>query len=279
VTAARSLSITFGVAQQSARKLLKTPPKTLPPILLPLFFFAAFTGALSAVGDTKGFGYFNFTAFQFVFVLYMAAMFVGVFTAFDIATDYESGLGSRLMLAAPRRMAIVSGYLLVAVGRALLTIAVVWATALATGMPVRGGALEIAGLVALALLLNIATTLYGAGIALRFQSTASGVLVLIPVFMVLFLTPVFTPRDKLASWLQTAAGVNPLTPPMEAGRGFLADDPVSVGLAFAIAGGLVIAFWLWAVRGMRKAERGPGGAGRRGPRRRGRPGARGARVP
>jgi ABC-2 type transport system permease protein len=268
VTAARFVSVAQGVALQSARKLVKNPTKALPPLLLPLFFFVAFTGALSAVGDTSGFGYFDYTAFQFVLVLYMAAMFAGVFTCFDITMDYESGMGNRLMLAAPRRMAIVIGYLIVALGRAVLAIAVVWTIALAVGMPVRGGPLEIAGIVALALLLNIATTLYGAGIALRFQSTASGVLILIPLFMALFTTPVFSPRDQLSGWLQVAADVNPLTPAMEAGRGFLADDPVSVGLSFAAAGGLVIAFSLWAVRGMRKAEKGPGARRRGRPRRR-----------
>jgi len=268
VTAARSLSISLGIALQCTRKLLKNPLKALPPMLLPLFIFVAFTGALSAVGDTPGFGYYDYTAFQFVFIVYMAAMFVGVFTAFDIAIDWESGLGARFMLNASRRLAIVGGYLIVALGRGLLAIAVVWAVALATGMPVRGGAPDIAGLVGLALLLNAAATLYGAGIALRFQSTASSVLILIPVFMAQFLTPVFSQRDDLSGWLKTAAGVNPLTAPMEAGRGFLANDPVSVGLAFAAAGGLVIVFSLWAVRGMRKAEKGPGAAPRRRPRRR-----------
>jgi ABC-2 type transport system permease protein len=265
---AHSALVAQGVAKQSALKLVKNPPKALPPLLIPLFFFAAFTGALSAVGDTEGFGYYDFTAFQFTFVLYMGAMFVGVFTAFDVTRDYVTGLGNRFMLNAPRRMAIVAGYLIVAVFRAVLSIAVLWAVALATGMPVRGGALEIAGLVALALLLNVATTLYGAGIALRFQSTAAGVLVLIPVFMVLFLTPIFSPRAQLGGWLETVAGINPLTAAVEAGRGLLADEPVSVALAFAVSVGLVIVFFAWAVRGMKKAERGPG-EGRRRRRRRG----------
>jgi ABC-2 type transport system permease protein len=274
MTAARSLSVTRGVALQCTRKLLKNPLKALPPVVLPLFVFAAFSGALSAVGDTPGFGYYDFTAFLFVFILYMAAMFVGVFTAFDIAIDYASGLGARFMIAAPQRMAIITGYVIVALGRGLVGIAVVWAIALATGMPVRGDAPEIAGIVVLALLLNVAATLYGAGIALRFQSTASSVLILIPVFMALFLTPAIVPRDRLGSWLGTLAGINPLTPPLEAGRGFLADDPVSVVLAFALAVGLVIVFWIWAMRGMRRAEQGPGATRRRGPRSRRRPGGR-----
>jgi ABC-2 type transport system permease protein len=257
MTVARSLSVARGVAQQGKRKLVKNPVKAVPPMLVPLFFFIAFTGALSAVGGTKGFGYYNYTAFEFVLVLYMGSMFAGIFTAFDIALDYQSGLGNRMMLAAPRRLAIISGYVIVAIGRAALVVAVFWLIAIVTGMPVRGDALEIAGLVALALLLNVATTLYGAGIALRFQTTASGVLILIPAFMVLFLSPVFIPREHLSGWLHTAAGVNPLTPLLEAGRGFLAGDPVSTGLAFAAAAGLVIVFSIWAALGMRSAEAGP----------------------
>jgi ABC-2 type transport system permease protein len=270
VTAARSLSVASGIALRGARKLLKDPAKAVTPMLTPLLFLIAFTGALSALQSTRGFGYYDYTAFQFVLVLYMAAMFVGVFTAFEIAIDYQSGMGNRLMLASPRRMAIITGYLIVALGRGLVAVVAVWAVALAIGMPVRGGVPEIAGLVVLALLLNLATTLYGAGIALRFQSTASGVLILIPVFMVMFTTPVFSPREDLSGWLHAVASVNPLTALVEAGRGFLADDPVSVGLAFAVSGALLIAFSAWAARGMQRAEQGPGAGRRR--RRRGRGG-------
>lgn len=230
--------------------------KLLPPILVPLLFFAAFNGALSTVGGTKAFGYYDYTAFQFVFLLYMSSIFSGVFTAFDIAADFESGLGSRLMLAAPQRMAIVGGYLMVSFGRCLLAIAVVWAVALAVGMEVRGDALDVAALVLLALLVNLATTLFGAGVALRLRTVAADTIILLPVFLLLFLTPVFLPREQLSDLIKAVAGVNPLTAAMEAGRGFLADDPVSVGLAFAATGGLAILSAVWAVGGMRKAGRG-----------------------
>ena len=253
VTTGRSLSVALGVAKRGLRKLLKEPPLLIAPMVVPLFFFAAFTGALSVIGEAETFDYYDFTAFVFVFVLYMAAMLVGVFTAFEIAIDYETGLGRRLMMAAPRRMAIVAGYVIIGLVRAALAIAVVWGVALATRMPVRGDALDIAGLVGLALLLNVATTLYGTGIALRFQTAAAASLILIPVYLVLFLTPVFTTRDNLNEWLKEVAGWNPLTPPMEAGRGFLADDPVSVPWAFGACAGLVVVLSIWAVLAMRKA--------------------------
>jgi ABC-2 type transport system permease protein len=201
-------------------------------------------------------------------VLYMASMFSAVFTTFDIAADFESGFGNRMMLAAPRRLAIVGGYVILAFYRGVLNVAVIFAVALATGMSVRGNALDILGLVALALLLNTITTLYGAGVALRFQSTASGVLVLIPTFMLFFLSPIFIPRHQLSGWLRDAADINPLTPVLEAGRGFLADDPIKVVLAFAALVGMLLLFTVWVIGGMRKAERGPGSSAR-GPRARG----------
>jgi ABC-2 type transport system permease protein len=254
VSGARSLSVMLGVALRSARKLLKSPAFMLPPLVIPLFFFAAFIGAFSSLGETPGFEYYDYTAFEFVFVLYQSAALAGVFTSLEIASDFGTGMGRRLMSATPHRTAIVAGYLMPALGRCALAITVVWAVAVIIGMPVRGDVVDIAGLIALALLLSVATTLYGAGVALRLKSTAAGVLIMIPVFMAVFLTPVFIPRDQLSGWLEAVASVNPLTPLLEAGRGFLADDPVSVGISFAAGFGLVIVFAVWAAFGMRKAE-------------------------
>jgi len=248
------------------RKLVRNPAGTLSQMAIPLFFFAAFTGALSVVGSTPGFQYYDFTACEIVFVLFQGAMFAGVFTGIEIAFDYGSGVANRLMLSTPRRAAIIAGYVIVSLVRALLAIAVIWAIALAVGMPVRGGALEIVGLIVLALLLNLSTTLWGAGIALRFRTVESGALITIPTFMVMFVSPVFVTRDRLSGLLKSAAGVNPFTPPLEAGRGLLADKPFHTLLAFAVATGLIIVFFVWAVRGMRKAEQGPGGGGSRQPR-------------
>ncbi len=251
----RSWSVMKGVAKRHVTSLLKTPPQALPPLLIPLFFFAAFVGALGGIGDTKGFDYYSYTAFEFVFVLYMATLFVGVFTTFDIASDYEMGVGTRLMAGAPRRVAIIGGYLIPSLGRALIFSAVVWGVAVATGLDVRGNAVDVAGLMGLALLLNLVAMLFGTGIALRIQSAQASPLILLPVFILLFLAPVYTARDKLSGWLHTAASINPLTPVLESGRGFLAGDPFHVALAFGCAAGLVVVMALFAITGMKKAEK------------------------
>jgi ABC-2 type transport system permease protein len=255
--------IASGVARRSTRKLIRSPASSTPALLIPLMLFATVSGAFSAISQVKGFTYYNYTAFAFVFVLYMTTMFVGAFTAIEIMEDYTTGIGSRLMLGASQRLGILAGYVFYAVGRAVVSVALVGGIALATGMPVKGSVLQVAALLGLALLLCAATTLYGAGIALRIPSITAGALIFFPVFMLLFLTPSFAPRDQLTGWLHTVANFNPLTTEMEAGRGFLAADPVSVPQAVALAGGLVIFFTLFAITGMRKAERGPGTSRRR----------------
>jgi hypothetical protein len=48
--------------------------------------------------------------------------------------------------------------------------------------------------------------------------------------------------------------VNPFTPLIETGRDFIAGVPAAPGVAYAIAGALVVLFGWWAVRGLRSAE-------------------------
>ena len=111
-----------------------------------MFFFTAFAGGLSSVANTPGFDFpSGYTAFQFVFVLLQASAFGGVFTGFAIARDFESGFGRRLMLAAPNRLAILAGYAIAAFGRAVFIWVILTAVALAAGMQVGGGGVDLVG--------------------------------------------------------------------------------------------------------------------------------------
>jgi ABC-2 type transport system permease protein len=76
-----------------------------------------------------------------------------------------------------------------------------------------------------------------------------------PVFMALFLAPVYVPLDLLRGWIHSVARVNPLTYIVEAGRGFIEGQPTQVGAAFGGALALVVFFAVWARLGLRRAER------------------------
>ena len=248
-------SVALAVAWRGIHNAFTNPAILVPSMLFPLFFFTAFAGGLSRVADVPGFDFpAGYTAFQFVFVFLQSAAFGGIFNGFAIARDFESGFSRRLLLAAPRRSGIVAGYALVALVRWLATAAVVTVVALLAGMEVLGSGVELTGLLVLGLLVNVAALLWAAGIALRFRTLQAGPLMQVPVFLTLFLAPVYVPLALLDGWIHAVASANPATFLLEAGRGLIAGDPVEVGAAFAVAVGAVGLFTLWALRGLRSAE-------------------------
>ena len=248
-------AVALAVAWRGIHNAFTNPAILVPSTLFPLFFFTAFAGGLSRVADVPGFDFpAGYTAFQFVFVFLQSAAFGGIFNGFAIARDFESGFSRRLLLAAPRRSGIVAGYAVVALVRWLATAAVVTVVALVAGMEVLGSGVELTGLLGLGLLLNVAALLWAAGIAFRFRTLQAGPLMQVPVFLTLFLAPVYVPLELLDGWIHAVASVNPATFLLEAGRGLISGRPVEVVAAFAVAVGAVALLAFWALRGLRSAE-------------------------
>ncbi|HEU5264645.1 MAG TPA: ABC transporter permease [Gaiellaceae bacterium] len=247
--------VVSGVAWRTLKAALTNPQIVLPTMLFPLFFFTAFAGGLSQLHEVPGFDYPpGYTAFQFVFVLLQSAAFSGVFTGFGVARDFEGGFAKRLLLAAPHRTGIVLGYALAALCRWLLVAVVLTVVALAVGMNISGGVVDLFGLYALAVLVNFCGFFWAGGIAMRFRTIQAAPLMQMPVFLILFFAPVYVPLELLQGWIEGVASVNPVTYLLETGRGFIAGDAPHVLGAFALVIGMGIAFWTWAFLGLRKAE-------------------------
>jgi ABC-2 type transport system permease protein len=249
-------SVTWGVAWRSIHNAFSNPAFLLPSLLFPLFFLAAFAGGLSAIGNVPNFDYEpGYTAFQFVFVFIQSAAFGGVFQGFSIARDFENGFAQRLLLAAPSRSGIIAGYALAALVRWLFTALVVTVAALIGGMDVPGQGVDLFGLLVLGMLANVAAVLWACGVAMRLRTEQAGSLIQMPVFLILFLAPVYVPVDLLHGWVEAVARVNPATPVLEGARSLLAGSPEKVGLALAILVGGIAVMAVWARTGLRSAER------------------------
>jgi ABC-2 type transport system permease protein len=251
----RYFSVAGGLARRLLDVFLTSPALFLPPLLMPLFFFVAFAGGLSAVSNNPAFDYpAGYTAFEYGFVLMQASAFGGVFTGFSIAADFQFGFGRRLLLATPHRSALIVGYGIVALVRATITITVITAIGLAAGMDIIGGPLDLVALYGLAVLVNIAGTLFTSGIALRFRSLQATPLMMTPTFLFLFLAPVYVPRNLLAGWVGAVSDYDPITHVMETGRELIAGQPADFLAALAIALGLAALLAVFAIRGLRSAE-------------------------
>lgn len=243
------------IAWRSLHTYVRRPDLFVPSLVFPLIFLASFAGGLSALGSVPGFHFrAGYTAFQFVFVLCQSAMFAGLFTGFTLAFDFESGFARRLMLAAEDRRGIALGYALVALSRAAITLSLVSAVALATGMRITGSGVDIFGLYGMAALLVLVGYGWAAGVAFRFRSIQAGPLMQTPVFLIIFLAPVYVPLGLLRGWIHTVASFNPATAFLEAGRGLISGVHEHTGLVFICAVALIGLFSIWMLTGLRNAE-------------------------
>jgi ABC-2 type transport system permease protein len=250
------IAVALGLAWRQITILRKNPSLFVPPMLFPLLNFMAFAGGLSRLRHVPGFDYRGgYTAFQFVFVLLQSAAFGGVFTGFGIARDFEQGFARRLLVASPHRSGIVAGYVIAAAIRWCSIALVLTIVALLAHMQIGGNGLDLFGVYGLALLCNFAGALWAMGVAMRYRSVQAGPLMQTPVFMLLFLAPVYVPLAVLQGWIHAVAVVNPLTFVLAAGRSLLTGAPEDVFQGTAVALRLVALFVIWAVRGLRAAER------------------------
>jgi ABC-2 type transport system permease protein len=243
------------VAWRSLHNWFTNPAYAIPGIMFPLFFFIAFAGGLSSIGDVPGFDYGpGYTTFQFGFVLLQASAFGGVFTGFAIASDFESGFSRRLLLAAPNRLAIIVGYATSAMTRAVFIVALLFVVGLVSGMEVDASAADFAGLLGLVLTVSALATLFASGFAFRLRTIQAGPAMQMPIFILLFLAPVYVPLDLVGSWVHSVAKINPVTALIEADRSLLAGADVKGWLVLGVLGGLLVLLATWSIRGMRKAE-------------------------
>ena len=251
----RYFSVAGGLAWRLLNSLISNPLLFLPPMLMPIFFFTAFAGGLSAVSNVPGFDYGpGYTSFIFAFVLCQSAAFGGVFSGFSIAADFQFGFGRRLLLATPNRTALILGYGAVAVFRAAITLTAVTLIGIAAGMNLDGGGLDLFGMYGLAAILNVTGLLFAAGVALRFRSLQATPLMQVPVFLALFLAPVYVPRDLLGGWVHAVAPFNPVTHVMETSRDLIAGNGTEYLATFGLVAGLLALVFVFAIRGLRQAE-------------------------
>jgi ABC-2 type transport system permease protein len=251
---AHDRSVTRAVARRHLQVALRQPSVLLPPVLFAVFFFVAFVGGLGAIGASPAFAYPDFKAFVFVFVALQSAAFGGVFVGVALAGDLESGAVGRLALASPRHGPILAGYVLASVVRAGVTTVALFGLAVPVGMHVGAGVLQLGAFVALMLIVTVAACLFAFGVALRLPTVQAAPLMQIPMFLVMFLAPVYTPRALMTGWVRAVADVNPTTLLLETGRALLAGDPCRLLASFMTVLLATALLAVWTARGLRTAD-------------------------
>jgi ABC-2 type transport system permease protein len=225
---------------RSVKEAFRRPQLLAPILLFPSLFLALNTGGAGGAVDIPGFPRVHgFLDFELAGAMLQATMLAAVSGGIALALDIESGFMDRLIAAPIARSTIVLGRLAATAAMGVLAAAWFLAVGFVFGAHVEAG---VAG-VLLVLLLVPATALgfggLGAALALR-SGQASVVQGIFPiVFVILFLSSAFFPRDLILEPAATIADWNPMSFIAEAIR-----DPVisSISLEPLLKGLAAIAF-------------------------------------
>ena len=210
----RSLSVQFRKAQ-----LL------MPTFVLPLMLLAVIASGTSAARDLPGFPTVaSYISFIVPGTIVQGALLAGLTTGTALAGDIEGGFFDRLLAAPVPRTSLVLGRLAGTVVLALLQTAFFLVVALPFGARYPGGLPAVVAVLGLTALTAVGIGGIAAAIALRTGSLSLLQSIFPFIFVLLFTTPAFFPRELLTPALHDIAVFNPLTYIVEAVRGLLSGD-------------------------------------------------------
>jgi ABC-type multidrug transport system permease subunit len=253
------LRVVWMLARRSLRQTFRRPQLLAPVLVFPTLFLIANVGGAGSAIKIAGFPEVHgFLDFQLPAAMLQASLLVGVSGGIALALDIERGFIDRLIAAPISRSAVVTGRL----GATAVLGAVVglWfiAVGLIGGARIEGG---VAGVLVVLVLLSLACIAFGglgAALALR-SGRASVVQGIFPlVFVILFLSSSFFPRELMQEPARSVAAWNPLTLIIDGLR-----EPVIAGLSLgklgtglagiAIVGVLAAALSAWGLRSRLRA--------------------------
>ena len=245
---AADLRATGALARRSLTQTFRYPRYLAPLVIFPTLLLAVNVGGAGRATDLPGFPQVNsFLDFELAAGMLQAVLLTGVSSGMALGTDIERGFIDRLIAAPVGRAVVVTGRL--AANAALGVCIGIWflSIGLIFGGSIEGGLL---GVLQVFLLLALAAMAFGAlGAALALWSGNAGLVqgTFPLVFVVLFLSTAFFPRQLMQEPAATIASWNPLSlvahalrDPIVEGASLesLLEGLFAIALVGAISGGL-----------------------------------------
>lgn len=200
------------LAKRSILRTLRQPASIVPSLLFPLIFLAMTAGALNRAIALPGFPEVDsFVQFGVAASIVQSVLFGSIAAGADMARDIEGGFFERLMASPVSRLSILVGRV---AGAAVLGFVQAWIfmlVVIATGVTIEGGVLAMAliALVAAVLAAGIGSIAVTIGLRTGSSEAVQGSFPLL--FVSLFLSSAFFPRDLMQGWFKVVADLNPLS--------------------------------------------------------------------
>ena len=207
------------LARRSLRTTFRQPFVVASSILFPLLFLAVTTAGAARAADVPGFPARSYLDFYVAGALVQGALFQGVATGTQLATDIEFGFIRRLLLTPMRRVALVVSLAAGAFAVGLIQGVVILGVGVAAGVEVQAGLMGALVVVGLVPVVAMAFSSIGTLIAAR-TGSSEATQGFFPLFFILMIfSSFFMPRELIGvGWFKAIADYNPATYIIEALR-------------------------------------------------------------
>ncbi len=242
-----------------AGRALRAVPRDLevvfPPVFIALFFFVV---NIATFSNSAGAG-FDYKAFMMPTAILLGV--TGISRAPALVLDVQDGYLDRLLMTPIRRGAILLGHMVADIAVAVVLTVPILALGFALGVRFETGVLGLLAFIGIAAAWSLAFTGFGYAIALKTGNPGAVNSTFLLFFPFLFLTTSYVPRSQLSGWLDTVAGLNPVTYVLEGLRslvmvGWEWDALAKAALAIGLLGVISMSLCFSALRG--RTRRGSG---------------------
>lgn len=232
------------LSRRAISSVVRQPQVVVPSLFFPLFFAALNSAAFDRITEQQpsfAAQFDSFLDFLLAATVLQGVLFGSTQAGTEMANDIEIGFFERLLASPVSRTSILVGRL--AGGAALGAAQAVFFTLVlsAFGARIDGGVPAVAVLVLTAALLGMGIGGLGVTLGIR-TGSAEAVQASFPlVFVLMFTSSAFFPRELMTGWYHTLATYNPISWILEALRDLqtlgwsTADAAVAVGTSLAIA--------------------------------------------
>lgn len=244
----RALADSATMTRRNLRHLLRYPTMVIVvvgiPVVMLLLFVGVFGGALTA-GVAGGGSYIDYVVPG---ILLMTVSYGASTTAMAVNRDMTEGIIARFRTMAIARTAVLTGHVVSAMARTVLSLALVVGVALLLGYRPGAGPLGWAGMVCVMALVSLAMSWLAVAVGLLAKNAegTGGFTVIVQVLP--FVSSAFVPPESISGAVRWFAENVPFTPVIDAVRGLMAGTPAGGTTALAVSwgAGLALAGYLWA---------------------------------
>jgi ABC-2 type transport system permease protein len=229
------LSQTMAMSKRSVIAIVRQPALVVPSLIFPLFFAALGTSSFGRAVRLPNFPKVdNFLDFSLAGTIIQGVLFGSVTGGAALATDIENGFFDRLLATPTSRVSILVGRLAGAAMFGAFQALVFIMILLPFGVSIRAG---VAGFVVIILcggLTGMAIGGFTAAIALKTGSSEAVQGSFPLLFIGLFFSSAFFPRQTMQGAYKVIANVNPISHLVEGVRGLVTDGLTAGNVAAAL---------------------------------------------